>query len=210
MHIWSIGLETSDGMRKLHFGCFDQIYEGWVNTDITPRSRIARIPFLPEILHNTGFISRERLEQHRQGIFKQIRRLDLTKRFPFKDGEFSAAFSSHVLEHLYHDQAAFALREVHRVLEPGGILRVAVPDLDKCISEYDPSNPDDFCAAIFESRQVREKNQHHWMYNESSLGTLLRNVGFSEVNRCDFKQGICPDVSIIDNRPESLFMEAVK
>ena len=197
-------------MKKLHFGCFDQVHEGWVNTDITPHIWVARIPFLPRILHALGYISDERFEQHKQGIFKRIQRLDLTRRFPYRSGEFCAAFSSHVIEHLYYDQAAFALREVHRILAPGGILRLAVPDLDSCIAEYDSADPDKFCSAVFESRQVREKNQHHWMYNEISLRRLLEEAGFREVYRCEYRQGKSPEVTKIDNRPGSLFMEAEK
>jgi predicted SAM-dependent methyltransferase len=155
-------------------------------------------------------MSDQRLEQHKQGIFKRVQRLDLTKRFPYRSGEFSAAFSSHVIEHLYHDQAVFALREVHRILMPGGTLRISVPDLDKCIARYDSANADDFCSAVFEAKQVREKNQHHWMYNETSMRELLQEVGFRQVYRCKYREGKSPDVDKMDNRPESLFMEAVK
>jgi SAM-dependent methyltransferase len=197
-------------MKKLHFGCFDQVHEGWINTDISPHIWIAKIPFLPEILHKLGYMSDQRLEQHRQGIFKCVQRLDLTRRFPYSSGEFSAAFSSHVVEHLYHHQAVFALREVHRILMPGGILRLSVPDLDRCVAAYDSANPDEFCSAVFEAKHVREKNQHHWMYNETSMGKLLQDVGFRKVYRCKYREGKSPDVEKIDNRPESLFMEAVK
>ena len=197
-------------MKKLHLGCFDQVHKGWVNTDITPHIWIAKVPFLPEILHKLGYLTAQRLKQHKQGIFRQIRRLDLTKRFPYANGEFAAAFSSHVIEHLYYNEAVSTLKEVHRVLMPGGIFRVAVPDLDRCVAEYDSTHPDNFCSAVFESKQARDKNQHHWMYNETSMGKLLHDVGFREVYRCKYQQGKSPDVDKIDNRPESLFMEAVK
>jgi predicted SAM-dependent methyltransferase len=45
---------------------------------------------------------------------------------------FDAVFASHVLEHLYCHEVAMALSELHRVLKPGGILDVRVPDL-QCI-----------------------------------------------------------------------------
>ena len=49
------------------------------------------------------------------------------------------------------------------------------------------------------------------MYNEHSMGRLLRDAGFSEVDRCGFQQGRCPDLDKLDNRPEmSLFMEGTK
>ncbi len=196
--------------RKLHFGCLDRPVDGWFNTDITPHIWISRIPYLALFLYKVGKISKERFEQHKQGVFRKISWLDITKKFPFGDGYFQAAYSSHVLEHLYYDQARFALTEVHRVLLKGGILRIAVPDLDKCISDYDPSDPDSFCNALFETRQRRAKNQHHWMYNERSLRKLLHEIGFSEVYKCQCGQGKCPDVERIDSRPSSLFMDATR
>jgi hypothetical protein len=48
------------------------------------------------------------------------------------------------------------------------------------------------------------------MYNEMSMRRLLTEVGFREVYRCQYREGRSPDVSRIDNRPGSLFMEAVK
>ena len=39
-------------------------------------------------------------------------------------------YSSHVLEHSSHNDAVRTLQEYHRVLAPGGELRLSVPDLD--------------------------------------------------------------------------------
>jgi predicted SAM-dependent methyltransferase len=49
----------------------------------------------------------------------------------FADGSCAEVYASHVLEHLGYDaELPLALREIHRVLEPGGRLMFAVPDLD--------------------------------------------------------------------------------
>ena len=65
-----------------------------------------------------------------------VRQHDLRTRLPFKEGEFEAVYHSHVLEHLPHSQALPFLRECHRVLAPGGILRVVVPDLEMIARLY--------------------------------------------------------------------------
>jgi SAM-dependent methyltransferase len=49
---------------------------------------------------------------------------DLT-RLPFRSDSFSLVLASHVLEHIPDDRAA--VREVHRVLRPGGIALLPVP-----------------------------------------------------------------------------------
>jgi SAM-dependent methyltransferase len=48
---------------------------------------------------------------------------------PFSDGSFSYALCLDVLEHLTFDDQPTALRELHRVLQPGGELLVSVPNL---------------------------------------------------------------------------------
>lgn len=61
---------------------------------------------------------------------------DLQKPLPFPDETFDAVYHSHVLEHLRHDRALPFLKECHRVLKPGGVLRVAVPDLESLAGLY--------------------------------------------------------------------------
>lgn len=197
---------------RLHLGCFDCIVPGWVNTDITPHIWVARIPFAARLLFGLGRITAERYEQHRRGLFKRVRYLDATKRFPYPDESFDVVFSSHFLEHLFPDEAAFCLTETYRVLRSGGVCRVVVPDLDKIISEYSPDAPEGFLKRTFEfSDRKSIKNVHHWHYNEHSLRSLLSNIGFRLTRRCAYGEGLCPDLELLDNRPEeSLYVEAVK
>jgi SAM-dependent methyltransferase len=198
--------------RKLHLGAFDQVHAGWVNTDITPHLLVARVPGLPFLLHTAGVIDTRRYNAYRDGTFRALRYLDLSRPFRFPDRSFECVFASHVLEHLHPDVAETCLREVHRVLVPDGIIRVAVPDLDQIVAEYDPTDPDAFLWGIYQGRGHRAKAsvRHWWHYNARSLEALLRRVGFGEVFQCDYRQGRCPDVERIDNRPGSLFMEGVK
>ncbi|MBW2569503.1 MAG: class I SAM-dependent methyltransferase [Deltaproteobacteria bacterium] len=106
--------------RKLHLGCFDQVYDGWVNTDVTPHIFISRISGLALILFKIRLLSQQRYEQHKRGVFRAIRYLNVMKRFPYADATFDYVFSSHLLEHLYPHQAIFCLNETFRVLKEGG------------------------------------------------------------------------------------------
>ena len=63
-------------------------------------------------------------------------RHDLTKGIPFGDGAFSVVYHSHLLEHLSREQGRHLLKECLRVLEPGGVLRVVVPDLESATRAY--------------------------------------------------------------------------
>ena len=196
---------------KLQLGCFDKPLAGWYNTDITPHIFVSRIPGLAFLLFKSGLITEERFKQHQEGIFKNVHYLDVTKKFPFPQNTFDYVFLSHMLEHLYPWQAEYCMREVQRVLKVAGIVRVSVPDLDKVMARYCPKSSESFLRGFFESDQKNQKNQHHWHYNEASLTQLLLDkAGFTKVYRCGFQQGNCPDIELLDNRPESLFIEAVK
>lgn len=65
-----------------------------------------------------------------------VRRLDARKPLPFADGEVDAVYHSHVLEHLTTGEAAGLLAECFRVLRPGGVVRVVVPDLEGIARAY--------------------------------------------------------------------------
>jgi predicted SAM-dependent methyltransferase len=201
-----------NGSGKLHLGAFDQAVEGWINTDVTPHLVLARVPGLGALLHRAGRLSDERYAAYADGRFRRLRYLDLTRSLPCPDGRLEAIYSSHTFEHLHVDAAERALAECHRVLKPGGVLRIAVPHLDRIVEHYDPSQPDDFVYGIFQGRTASDNRhaRHWWHYNAVSLGTRMRAAGFSKVHECGFRQGACPDLEQIEYREWSLFMEAVK
>jgi|RhiMethySRZTD1v2_1073278.scaffolds.fasta_scaffold34693_5 predicted SAM-dependent methyltransferase len=61
---------------------------------------------------------------------------NLRASLPFADATFGVVYHSHLLEHFSHQEAGAFLRECFRVLEPGGIVRVVVPDLEQIARLY--------------------------------------------------------------------------
>ena len=61
---------------------------------------------------------------------------DITSGLPFEDNTLDVVYHSHVLEHLRPDDGEHLLQECYRVLAPGGVLRVVVPDLEKIVQLY--------------------------------------------------------------------------
>ncbi|HUZ06594.1 MAG TPA: methyltransferase domain-containing protein [Candidatus Paceibacterota bacterium] len=99
-----------------------------------------------------------------------VLRCDLSQRLPFPDNVFDAVYHSNVLEHIRRDDALPFMRECLRVLKPGGILRVAVPDLERICKLYleklscavagDAASAHDYEWMLLEmyDQTVREKN----------------------------------------------------
>ena len=61
---------------------------------------------------------------------------DLNQGVPFPDGMFDVVYHSHVLEHFPKAKAQQFLKECWRVLVRGGVIRVAVPDLERIARTY--------------------------------------------------------------------------
>lgn len=62
--------------------------------------------------------------------------IDLWKPLPFTDSSLDAIYASHVLEHLPRSRVPSLLNECRRVIKPGGILRLVVPDLEGIVRNY--------------------------------------------------------------------------
>ena len=108
-------------MEKLHLGCANQIFDGWVNVDYSLGARVANTPLLGSLVEKLGVFS----VQWDKRIFLH----NLVEEFPWKENEIKVVYSSHTLEHMTREDGARFLSECYRVLEPGGIIRIVVPDL---------------------------------------------------------------------------------
>lgn len=62
--------------------------------------------------------------------------VDINNGLPFSADAISVCYSSHLLEHLDKDGARYFLAECWRVLKSGGVIRLAVPDLEGIVREY--------------------------------------------------------------------------
>jgi len=61
---------------------------------------------------------------------------NLLKGIPFPEHFFGVIYHSQVLEHIPKNKARGFMEECFRVLKPGGIIRVVVPDLENIVTEY--------------------------------------------------------------------------
>jgi SAM-dependent methyltransferase len=82
-----------------------------------------------------SLLSGERLERFK-GMPSNIVVHNLSKGIPFDTASVDAVYHSHMLEHLARDVAPKFLLEVKRVLKPGGIQRIVVPDLQLLCRQY--------------------------------------------------------------------------
>lgn len=133
----------------------------------------------------------------------------------FADGSVLEIYASHVLEHLgYHKELPAALREFNRVLVPGGLLRVSVPDLETLCRLYlDPELSTQQRTRVMQmmfGAQSSPADFHHVGLNEELLRAFLGDARFAEITRVE-KFGVFDDASNFEYKvPISLNMSARK
>jgi SAM-dependent methyltransferase len=65
-----------------------------------------------------------------------VMRADVSQGIPFPDGHFDAVYHSHMIEHIRVRDVQRFLADCHRVLKPGGIIRIATPNLERLCELY--------------------------------------------------------------------------
>ena len=95
---------------------------------------------------------------------------DIRRPLPFAAGSFQGVYAAHVLEHLEPLEARRVVAEIHRLLAPGGVVRIVVPDLEGIARAYLASLDRAAAAATPDARW-----EHRWMTVEL-LDQLVRAV----------------------------------
>lgn len=102
------------------------------------------------------------------------------------DASLDLVYMCHVLEHVGRMQLLLTVLEMARVLKPGGILRIAVPDLDRLIHIYHACGKDlKVVAPALMGGQDYPYNFHYSVFNASFLTDLLQRGGFMDVRPWD-------------------------
>ena len=114
---------------------------------------------------------------------------DLRNGIPFPDGSVDAIFHEHLLEHLHKlDGLRFSV-ECLRVLKPGGVLRVVVPDAGSAIRGYVQDGDrygGPFPTGLMAIESLFYNDRHVSMFDSETLVLLLRAAGFGEVQQQEF------------------------
>jgi SAM-dependent methyltransferase len=173
---------ASEALR-LHLGCGPCTPAGWVNVDYALGARLARIAVLRPLLRALPLFH---IDWSRSIVLHDLRRP-----LPWADASASAIYSSHTLEHLSVDDGARFLRECNRVLAPGGVIRIVVPDLRVILSDYEKGSfpAVDLLERLGVSSQMPGDGRlrrllapyvrfpHRCMYDAHSLIEAMRGAG---------------------------------
>lgn len=196
---------------RVNLGSGLAVAPGWIHLDGSIHALLAGAPpRLLRALHRRtttlGWLTEQEYVRRLRG--HRFLHHELERPLPFPAASVDFLYASHVLEHLFPEDADRLLAETHRVLRPGGVVRIAVPDLAHALELYREGRKKASLAFFFEGRAGYYR-RHRYMYDEELLRGALRRAGYAEVVRRSYRDGEVPDLELLDNRPEeTLFMEA--
>jgi SAM-dependent methyltransferase len=179
----------------VQYGAGFSAANGWVSFDASPTLRIQRLPLAGKLL--------AKLSGNPEPFPDGVRYGDVVKGLPIATGSVDGLYASHVLEHLPLADVRVALTESLRVLKPGGVFRLIVPDLKSRAQAYveagdDPDAAHAFMRSTCLGRECRGQSvggrlrtalgnsAHLWMFDFPAMSAELDRAGFVAIRRAAF------------------------
>jgi predicted SAM-dependent methyltransferase len=197
------------GPHKLEIGAGSNGKPGWLATDLDPPDVASVVPIIA---------------------------MDATKDFPIPSDSFDYVYTEHMIEHISFVSGQDMLSECHRILKPGGVLRVVTPALgflfrimasDRSLFEeryrtwsierFLPSAPA-VTNAFFLNNFMRAWG-HTFIYDHETLRLAMKLAGFDNITEYELNESERPELRGLENESrmpkgflalESMVMEGVK
>lgn len=202
---------------RVNLGCGPQVVKDWTNVDYALGAWICKFPLF-------------RYFNNKVKLFNtvwddDIQLHDLTQKFPWDDNTVEVVYSSHTLEHFSKEDGLIFLKECHRVLRKGGIIRIVVPDLKSVIEQYENGQirADDFVqtlGVLYTKKNNYIKNKlapyiqfpHRCMYDTPALLSIMNEIGFEVESRKGLDSDIydIKEIELEDRTTDAVIVEGKK
>ncbi len=172
---------------KLHVGCGQVHLKDWVHLDADPT-----LPHIDAIWYSDDGL-------------------------PCEDACCAYIYSEHFLEHLTVPQGLYFLKECRRALQPGGTLRIAMPDMKECVRQYWEGDWQkqpwlakyryDWIQTGCEMLNICFREwEHKWLYDAQELERRMREAGFENIKPASLHESEHPELRGLETRAESLLI----
>lgn len=175
-------LDCGSGKGRLTWYC--QAPEKWGATAVSLYSRTRKVPPAPlreklfSLIDWYGLdVDLKRMKQARETGHYRMTMGNLDVGLPYADDMFDIVVASHVLEHVMHPE--IGIRELHRVLKPGGLFVVGVPIYDPVLRIFRI-----MIGPVLDSYSMLRKSRttgHHTQFTLRSIKRLMKDFEIEEV-----------------------------
>jgi len=131
-------------------------------------------------------------------------------------------YNEHFLEHLTVEEGISSIKDFFRVLKPGGVMRIAMPDLESTVRNYLDKNwkkknkifLEKFGLTFVQTRAELininfRRWGHQWLYDWEELERRLKEAGCYNIERCKIYKSEYKDLQNLETRNESTLIAEV-
>jgi len=145
-----------------------------------------------------------------KGKYPHVTSHDITRLLFFDDNSVDLIYASHVFEYFDREEGFNVLKEWFRVLKEWGILRIAVPDFEQMAKLYTEKKfpLQNILGPLYGKMKIQKEEEdnlefiyHKTTYDFNNLNELLRQVGFKDIRKYDWKT--TPPHNEIDDHSQS-------
>lgn len=147
-----------------------------------------------------GWLNSDLFPRNKRVIF-----LDVTHRFPFKNDMFDYISCEHMIEHISYTKGFAVLKECYRILRPGGVIRLATPEIYFLIGLFNKEKTtiqnryinwhiENFYSNTFIKNETLVANSffynfgHRFIYDFETIKNSLELAGFTDITRCEIRK----------------------
>ena len=205
-------IDYSQHFKKFHLGCGTIFIKNYLN-----------IGYWRQLQNDVLYVNPNGVE----GTY--MLNHDLVQGIPCSDGSLEVIYHSHLLEHLSYKDGMVFVENCFKALQPGGIMRVLVPDLELWINNYVQGNNfffDEYRKALAPEAHLYptkgsvfmgmlHNHEHKCGYDFDTLKWVLEKAGFERVRRTLVQDSDLPDIVEVEpyvaiKAMESLCVECYK
>jgi SAM-dependent methyltransferase len=206
-------IDMSARFKKFHLGCGTIFIKDYLNVGWWPSLGEGTLYAAPNGVEGTYMYNH-----------------DLVKGIPATDNSLEVVYHSHLLEHLSNSEGIDFIAACYRVLQPGGILRILVPDLELWSKNYINGNQfffDEYRRiGLADDKDLYPTNGsifmgmlhnhgHKMGYDFETLTNILQSTGFHHIRRTMVQESDLPDIAVVEpyfalKALESLCVECYK
>ncbi len=177
---------------KLNIGCGTDYKKGWINIDNNSDNNIEKLDL----------------------------NWDLRNPLPYDDNSVDFIFHEHFMEHLTVEEGIQSTKDFIRVLKPGGVLRIATPDLALAVDKYInlPISEDPVVKRYkldFIQTKAERLNMafswwgHKWLYDWEELERRLKEAGCKKIDKSKLRVSKYPELCHLEIRDNSTLIAEV-